>query len=362
MRFFVCLKNFFFYVIWRVCGCTLLVVFTVIGQNKAIETIQKAVGGGRNCHAWIFSGPRGVGKCTAAEEFAKTVLEIPLDCRAHPDLHIIRKEDVVWSKNPSLKIKKQTNIPLDLLRERIIGGKTSDDRVHDSVAYKTPISGTKKVFIIDEAELLDETGQNALLKTLEEPPGGTTIILVTSRDDLLLPTIRSRCASVSFSPLDLDSMQTWSEFVDFDVDPVDLAWAVGFSNGSPGLVCEAIDSGLPKLAVELREFLLLEKNDYSFVSQKLLEFASAFVAKKLKENSFASKEATNRRAGELLLLMFGSAAQKLTRDGFVEQGVSVANILVDVERQFSTNISIKVLLESLAARWAHQCAGDSVFM
>ena len=362
MRFFVCLKNFFIYVVCCVCGCTLLVVFTIIGQNKAIETIQKSLDSGRGCHAWIFSGPRGVGKCTAAEEFAKTILKISLDCKAHPDLHIIRKEDVVWSKNPSLQTKKQTNIPLDLLRERIIGGKTSDDRVHDSVAYKTPIKGTKKVFIIDEAELLDETGQNALLKTLEEPPSGTTIILVTSRDDLLLPTIHSRCNSVSFSPLDLNSMRTWSETVDFDIDPADLAWAIAFSNGSPGLVCEAVDSGLPKLANALRGFLLLKKNDYSFVSQNLLEFANAFVVKKLKENSSASKEATNRRAGELLLLMFGSSAQKLTRDGFVEQGVSAANILVDVERQFSTNISIKVLLESLAARWAHQCAGDSVFM
>ena len=83
----------------------------------------------------------------------------------------------------------------------MIGGRTSDGKQHDSSAYKTPVSGDKKGFIIDEAELLDESGQNALLKTLEEPPLGTFIILVTSRDDALLQTIKSRCQLVYFSPL-----------------------------------------------------------------------------------------------------------------------------------------------------------------
>jgi len=337
-------------------------VFTVLGQELAIKTIQKSLDGERNHHAWIFSGPRGVGKYRTAEEFAKIILKDSGDRGLHPDLHVIRKEDVSWSNNPSLQRKKQINIPLDLLRERIIGGKTSDDKTHDAAAFKTPTRGNKKVFIIDEAELLDSAGQNALLKTLEEPPSGTTIILVTSRDDLLLPTVHSRCNTVCFSPLCLDTMRAWSEVADLDATPVDLSWAIEFSNGSPGLVCEAIESELPQLALSLNSFLLLKKGDYSSISRKLLLFTDAFVTNKLKLNSSASKEAANRRAGELVLLMFGSSAQKLTRDGFIEEGVSASSVLVDIERQFSTNISIKVLLESLATRWAHRCVGDSVFM
>jgi hypothetical protein len=362
LRFFVCLKNFFIYVGWVLTGCTLPLVFTVLGQELAIKTIQKSLDGERNHHAWIFSGPRGVGKYRAAKEFANIILRDLGGVGPHPDLHIIKKEDVAWSNNPSLQRKKQTNIPLDLLRERIIGGRTSDDKTHDAIAFKTPTCGNKKVFIIDEAELLDGVGQNALLKTLEEPPGGTTIVLVTSRDDLLLPPVHSRCNVVSFSPLSPGAMRTWSEAANLGVTPADLSWAIGFSNGSPGLVCEAIESDLPRLAHSLNSFLLLKNKDYFSVSQKLLLFADVFVTNKLKQNGSASKEAANRRAGELVLLMFGSSAQKLTRGGFVEEGASASGVLVDIERQFSTNISIKVLLESLAARWAHSCVGDSAFM
>ena len=337
-------------------------MYTVLGQEKAIATIQQAISVGRNHHAWIFSGPRGVGKCATAIEFAKQILETTKDPAAHPDLHIIRKEDVTWSQNPSLQKKKQTNIPLDLLRERIIGGKTSDDRVHEATVFKTPVLGKNKVFIIDEAELLDAPGQNALLKTLEEPPSGTTIILVTSTDDLLLPTIHSRCNLVSFAPLASGVMQSWSENADLGVSPSELVWLMSFAGGSPGLVCEAIEANLPELASDLDSFLTLSTNNYGVAVQKIISFAESFVADKLKQNSSASKEAANRRAGELLLCMFGSAAQSLIRNGYIEEGVAATTILSDIEKQFSTNISMKVLLESLAARWAYQCAGDSVFM
>lgn len=342
--------------------CTLNSVYTVLGQEKAIATIQRALGVGRSHHAWIFAGQRGVGKYTTALEFAKNILGTDIDPTKHPDIHIIRKEDVVWANNPAVRKKKQTNIPLDLLRERMIGGTTSDDKTHDAPAFKTPTLGSKKVFIIDEAELLDEAGQNALLKTLEEPPAGTTIILVTSRDDVLLPTIHSRCTLVSFAPLSIKKMQEWSEGADLDVSPSDLAWAISFANGSPGLVCEAIMSNLPQLADELSEFLLLKDKEYVSVSHKLIVFAENVVSGVLKQNSSASKEATNRRVGELLLLLFGASSQSLIKNGSIEDGVAASQILSDIEQQFSTNISMKVLLESLAARWAHLCAGDSVLM
>jgi DNA polymerase-3 subunit delta' len=337
-------------------------MYTVLGQDRAIGTIQHAIDVERSHHAWIFAGPRGVGKCSTAIYFAQQILETSKKPSEHPDLHIVRKEDVAWSQNTSLQKKKQTNIPLDLLRERIIGGKTSDDKMHDAVVFKTPAFGKNKVFIIDEAELLDVAGQNALLKTLEEPPVGTTIILVTSRDDLLLPTIHSRCNLVSFAPLSQQAMLSWSENANLDVSPSDLSWLLSFSNGSPGLVCDAIDAGLPGLASDLELFLSLKNTNYAVVVQKIVSFAESFVAKKIKQNSSASKEAANRRAGELVLCMFGAASQALIRNGSVERGIATTTILSDIEKQFSTNISMKVLLESLAARWAHHCAGDSVFM
>jgi len=337
-------------------------VYTVLGQEKAIATIQRALEVGRSHHAWIFAGQRGVGKYTTALEFAKKILKTDVDPTKHPDIHVIRKEDVVWANTPALRKRKQTNIPLDLLRERIIGGTTSDDKVHDSPAFKTPVLGAKKVFIIDEAELLDEAGQNALLKTLEEPPLDTTIILVTSRGDVLLPTIHSRCTLVSFAPLSTQNMQDWSAGADLDVSPSDLAWAVSFANGSPGLVCEAIAANLPQLADSLSGFLSLKEKEYVSAAHKIIDFVEGLVAATLKQNSSASKEAANRRAAELVLLMFGGSSQTLIKNGRAEDGIIASQILSDIEQQFSTNISMKVLLESLSVRWAHLCGGDSVLM
>jgi DNA polymerase-3 subunit delta' len=337
----------------------------VLGQEKAMTTLKQALGGGRKHHAWIFSGPRGVGKCTAALWFAEKIMGSGAGDGAtfgHPDIHIIRKEDVVWSQNPTLQRRKQTNIPIDLLRERIIGGKTSDDRVHDSVAFKTPVAGSQKVFIIDEAELLDERGQNALLKTLEEPPKNTTIVLVTCREDLLLPTIKSRCTGVGFSYMQPSEMVLWSESLDFDVSPDDLAWAIRFSGGSPGLVCAAIESNLTSVAHSVSSFLNREDlSNYSLVAQTLTSYIETTVAAKLKENSSASKEGANRRAFELLLLMFSSSASVLIRSG-VWDGIAASEIISDIERQLDTHISMKVLVDSLCARWSNLCVGDSVFM
>ena len=342
-------------------------VETILGQSVAIESLLQSARGPRRHHAWIFSGPFGVGKYTTAIKFAELILQTKLgsdalvgSCR---DVHVIRKEDVAWSQNPVLQRKKQTNIPLDLLRERMIGGHTSDGKHHDSIAFKTPIVGSEKVFIIDEAELLDEAGQNALLKTLEEPPGSTTIILVTCREDLLLPTIRSRCQTVVFLPLDGVAMERWSKQGCSDMDRGDLSWAIMFSCGSPGLVCEAIESKLPQLARSLAPFLSLEEpKDYATASERLLLFVESNVARWTKDNTNTSKEAANRRAMNLLLLLFGMSSRQLVRGSHPRVGVSAAGVLVNIEQQLKTNISIKVLVESLAARWAHLCVGDAVFM
>ena len=335
----------------------------VLGQEKAIGVISRAIKDGRKHHAWIFYGPRGVGKYAAALSFAKKIIGDRCVDSKHPDVHVICKEDVVWSQNPALQKRKQTNIPIDLLRERVIGGKTSDDRVHGAVAFKTPVLGEEKVFIIDEAELLDEQGQNALLKTLEEPPPSTTIILVTCRDDRLLPTIRSRCTCVAFSRLSKIHMEQWSENAGLDVAPSDLRWAIRFSDGSPGLVCEAVETNLAGVANSISAFLNREQtDDYAMVVPKLVAFIEDAVAKTLQQNSSASKEGANRRAFELLLRMFGASAQAKILSSSPEDGISASEIISDIESQLSTNISIKVLTESLCARWAHLCAGDSIFM
>ena len=142
----------------------------ILGQPNAIEALTGALRSGRVHHAWIFAGPKGVGKFTTAVVFAKQLLDPQfdpsgetnsqldlqtetsrlIDAGTHPDLHIIQKELALFSDNPDLRTKKLMNIPLDLLRERVIGGQTSDGRTHEAPAYRTPTLGHGKVFIIDE--------------------------------------------------------------------------------------------------------------------------------------------------------------------------------------------------------------------
>lgn len=334
----------------------------IIGQAGAVKTLLRSFDSDKRHHALIFSGPCGVGKFTASLAYAELILRRPVSARSpHPDLHVIKKEDIAWSSNQLLRNRKQTNIPLDLLRERMIGGKTSDDKSHDAIAYKTPVLGKEKVFIIDEAELLDDAGQNALLKTLEEPPADTTIILITCRDDRLLPTVRSRCDVVAFSPLDEDAMQEWAAGALKDVSREDLNFAIRYACGSPGIATEAINSSLPTLASLISGFLELRAaGNYFDVSESIISYVTNSVEAQLKENPLASKEAANRRAAQRIFMLFGHSVRSMVRGNRQNEGIVAAGILSDVEGQLSTNISIRVLVESLAARWSHLCRGDAV--
>jgi len=347
------------------------VMTVVIGQKSAKNTIENALLSGRTHHAWIFQGPSGVGKYTTAVEFARSLISGVTFCDhdnnfQHNDLHVIRKEDASWSKNASLARRKQTNIPVDLLRERMIGGRTGDDRSHDAIAFKTSVSGGNKVFIIDEAELLDETAQNALLKTLEEPPLGTFVILITSRDDLLLPTIQSRCQSVNFSLLDKNEMDQWLSSRDFVVSKADLNWSVSFSSGSPGDVCISVETNLPALAESLHDFIhgVGSSKIFPAAAASMIGYVDSFIKIQLEKNSLCSKEAANRQAFSVVLQLLGMRVRELLSDDKDRSSLAIraAAVLADVESQVRTNISIKVLLESLAVRWVHLCRGDATLM
>ena len=184
----------------------------VVGQEEALAELGTALRSGRMPAAWILHGPDGIGKLSAAIRFARlllepdptedaiTAFEPPLDSSTarlidagtHPDLRVIRKELAATSEIPRLRESKQRAIPIDLLREHMLGGEV-EGRRFEALHARTPFKGVRRVFIIEEAELLNPQGQNALLKTLEEPSPRTVILLITTRDERLLPTVRSRC-------------------------------------------------------------------------------------------------------------------------------------------------------------------------
>lgn len=181
------------------------------GQKRAVGLLQSALRLGRVHHAWLFTGPEGVGKETAALAFGRSLLchgpvegeacgECPA-CRKverglHPDLLRILPEALAVERGLLAREEVARTPSRDLRIEQI--------RKLEGALALAPVEGTRRVVLLLAAESMNAAAQNAFLKTLEEPPAGTHVVLVAEAGDRLLPTIRSRCVRVPFGPLPLD--------------------------------------------------------------------------------------------------------------------------------------------------------------
>jgi len=162
----------------------------IIGHEGQKQELKDCILTGRMPHAFLFAGPAGIGKTTVAHEFFRAVNCLAGrgdscgSCRsclkacghAHPDLVTV---------NPS--------------KEWIV---VEDVRGAIAESGLRPYEARSRVIVVEPAERLNKASSNALLKTLEEPPEGTIIILVSHKPSLLLPTIVSRCRTVRFTPVD----------------------------------------------------------------------------------------------------------------------------------------------------------------
>ena len=162
----------------------------VIGHEKAIETLKRAIVKGTVSHSYIFEGEERLGKKKVANIFAKTLL-----CKE-------QKSEPCNHCTSCMKFDKG-NHP-DLLVIEPEKGLIKKGEVEDLIknVTKAPFESLKKVFIIDDSHKMNLEAKNALLKTLEEPPEYVNIILITSSSNLLLPTILSRCQGIKFYPVE----------------------------------------------------------------------------------------------------------------------------------------------------------------
>jgi DNA polymerase III subunit delta' len=201
----------------------------LIAQERAVSSLRAALRRGALHHAYLFGGPQGVGKAAAARLLAQAANcegpePEPRDdaCgRCGPCRKIASGVD---EKTGGLDPAKNLHPDVILLRTEAEmvkahvwepkGGRTPSkfiavDQVRDVVDHRLALrrfEGRHRFVIIDPADAMNPQAQNALLKTLEEPPDGTTLVLVTSRPDALLPTIRSRCLRVSFGPTPAEAL------------------------------------------------------------------------------------------------------------------------------------------------------------
>ena len=186
----------------------------VAHQARAEATLTAALKSGPS-HAYLFRGPRGAGKRAAARAFAAEILageaEDPADARRRALLDPSPHPDLVWLAPSGAQHL------VEAVRERVIR----------SASYR-PFEGGRRVFVIEAAEAMRDESQNALLKTLEEPPGFAHLILLSSEPEALLETIASRCQPVEFAALPTDAVEAALADATVAGEPDEIAAAVAF--------------------------------------------------------------------------------------------------------------------------------------
>jgi DNA polymerase III subunit delta' len=199
-------------------------MWSVIGHAPALEALGRALASGSPAHAWLFSGPEGTGKGTAAIEFAAAlnceVLRAALeqDQSTKSTLLLEKPEpcgecrpckDTLAGKHPDVELVAPGGIcdepeHRDHAASRDL--RICQVRRLERVLSLSPYAGGRRVAIIDAADTLHVEAANAFLKTLEEPPGDSVIILLAERQERLPETVLSRCQRLAFRPLDRNTV------------------------------------------------------------------------------------------------------------------------------------------------------------
>lgn len=178
----------------------------IVGHAHPKAVLTAAIASGRIAHAYLFHGESHIGKYLTAMAFAKAALCArvktgqvsgrpalsscdqcaschAVDSGSHPDIHLIQPDGA------QIKIGQIRGL-------------------QNSIAYK-PLIGSRKWFLMEDADAMNPEAANSFLKTLEEPPDHSTLILITARPQALLPTVLSRCQSVRFSPPPPNELSQW---------------------------------------------------------------------------------------------------------------------------------------------------------
>lgn len=234
----------------------------IVGQEHIVKHMKNAIKLNKISHAYLLCGEKGMGKKTLADRFAML-----LQCEnsdEEPCGECKSCKQALGKNNPDIKWvyhEKPNTISVEEVREQLV----------NDIAIK-PYSSKYKIYIIDESEKMSDAAQNAILKTIEEPPEYGIIILLTENREMMLETIKSRCVLLDAKPV-LKSefkefMQRKMKVPDYDIDSM-----YEFSGGNIG---KAISMTEQETYSAMREHIIntlknIDKSDASVINSKVKE-------------------------------------------------------------------------------------------
>lgn len=238
----------------------------IIGQELIKEHLQNAIQLDKVSHAYIINGERGSGKEFVARIFAQT-----LQCEkggTNPCNECHSCKQALSKNHPDiirLTHEKPNTISVEDIRQQVTG----------DVQIK-PYSSQRKIYLINDAEKMTVQAQNALLKTLEEPPAYVVILLLTSNAELLLPTLRSRCVMLSMKPVENRQMRKYL-MEELKVPDYQADICVAFAKGNVGkakslATSEDFDNIKDEAVTVLKYIKEMEINELISAVKKIAEY------------------------------------------------------------------------------------------
>ncbi len=277
-----------------------------VEQREQLKKIRKMQNIG---HAYMFVGESGIGKFLVAKEFAKAILCEQLGEEACGECECCK----IFENSPDFQCiqEEDGSIKVGAIRQ-----------LSENIMLK-PIKSKHRVFVIDNADLMNESAQNALLKILEEPPAYATILLVVSNQEKILKTIQSRCTILHFSPLSLAEMQEY--YKGEDIEPELFTYA----RGSIGYLEKIRNTNY------LESVQQFEK---AFASNDLLEMNR--ILTKIKENKSAKENMV-----EILDLLLIKLRSQLQQD--YRQKIQQIEIVEECNRKLLKNANFDIALDNM---------------
>jgi DNA polymerase-3 subunit delta' len=331
----------------------------ITGHDFQKNILRRAARENLVSHSYLFTGPDGVGKKLIAVGFAKLLncvgggraSDERCECASCRKIEKGIHPDVILIEFAGVK-----NIKVEQVRDEI------EERL-----YLRPFEGRYKIVIVDESERMNQSAQNAFLKTLEEPPPGSVIILVSSHPDYLLPTLRSRCQTIEFNALPEELIVgVLRERSDMPSDQALLTSRL--SGGSIGKALD-FDGDLLEWRKELMTKLgNIRKNsasDISSLSEHIssmasgdetdkLELGFTFILLWLRDIALAGM-GSDRLTNTDFMESIGNAAGKWDVDRLLEMERSVERAWYDIVR---ANANTKLVLDNLFLKLAGNAGID----